>query len=320
MGDIIINPNRDDSNDPNIEFVGNSGVSGSGIYLNVLDDGTLSFEGTAGQLFSITDSLTGTIFSVNDISGIPSIEVDDDGTIRFAEFTGNVLIGTNTDDGSNRLQVSGNAAIAGNLNVDGNTLTVDSTLNRVGVQNSSPAYNLDVNGTARINGGRVIFQDGGEYGLDIDNRYYRYKIGDIDGGETNTYIDIQSVDNIIGVYGQLECDGSIKGVYNEKVKSLSGSTTYYILEEYWTEGNIYVLTTSGNTTINFDYYDLNSFSFIIKITAGGSHTITWPSYVKWPGGNVPSAPASGETNIYVFYYEEGDGGPVYGFLAGESMS
>jgi hypothetical protein len=123
MGDIKITPNRGNVDDPNIEFIGNSGVSGSGIYLNVLEDGTLSFEGTAGQLFSITDSLTGTIFSVNDIAGIPSVEVDDDGTIRLAEFTGNVLIGTNTDDGSSRLQVNGNIAVSGT--VDGRDIASD---------------------------------------------------------------------------------------------------------------------------------------------------------------------------------------------------
>jgi hypothetical protein len=70
-------------------------------------EGVLSYEGTSGQLFSITDSLSGTIFSVNDISGIPSIEVDDDGTIRLGEFGGNILVGTNVDDGVNKLQVNG---------------------------------------------------------------------------------------------------------------------------------------------------------------------------------------------------------------------
>jgi hypothetical protein len=40
------------------------------------------------------------------VSGIPSIEVDDDGTIRFAEYSGNVLVGTATDDGT-KLQVDG---------------------------------------------------------------------------------------------------------------------------------------------------------------------------------------------------------------------
>lgn len=53
---------------------------------------TLSFDGTAGQLFSISDSLGGVLFSVNDISGIPSIEVDDQGIIKLAEFNGHVLI------------------------------------------------------------------------------------------------------------------------------------------------------------------------------------------------------------------------------------
>jgi hypothetical protein len=55
--------------------------------------GTLSFEGSAGQLFSITNNLTsGSIFSVNDVSGIPSIDVNADGTIELAPYGGNVSI------------------------------------------------------------------------------------------------------------------------------------------------------------------------------------------------------------------------------------
>jgi len=77
------------------------------ISASMLDSGTLSFSGTSGQLFSISDSMSGTIFSVNDISGIPSVEVDDDGTIRLAEFSGNTLIGTSVDNGTDKLQVNG---------------------------------------------------------------------------------------------------------------------------------------------------------------------------------------------------------------------
>lgn len=77
------------------------------ITVTMLDDGTLSFSGTNGQLFSITDSMQGTIFAVNDISGVPSIEVDDDGTVRFAELFGNVLIGTAVDNTTDKLQVNG---------------------------------------------------------------------------------------------------------------------------------------------------------------------------------------------------------------------
>ena len=71
--------------------------------------------GTAGSLFSVTDSLTGTLFSVSDASGIPSIEVDDTSVVRFAEFSGNVLIGTASDDGVNKLQVDGGIMATGDV-------------------------------------------------------------------------------------------------------------------------------------------------------------------------------------------------------------
>ena len=42
--------------------------------------------GTAGQLFSINDSLIGSLFSVNDISGLPILEVFSDNTIILGEY------------------------------------------------------------------------------------------------------------------------------------------------------------------------------------------------------------------------------------------
>jgi hypothetical protein len=95
--DIVITPNRGQTAEPQIVFSGaSSNVGPQNITLQVypLSNGTLSFEGTAGQLFSITNDLTGTIFSVNDVSGIPSIEVVADGTVKLAEFSGNVRIGS----------------------------------------------------------------------------------------------------------------------------------------------------------------------------------------------------------------------------------
>ena len=60
-----------------------------------LNSGTLSWEGSAGQLFSITNNLTsGSIFSINDVSGIPSIDVNDDGTVLVAPYGGNLGVGT----------------------------------------------------------------------------------------------------------------------------------------------------------------------------------------------------------------------------------
>ena len=102
--DILITPNTGSSSaDPKIEYVGADSSGNDTITVETLYDGTkstLSFEGSAGQLFSIVNDLTSDpIFSVNDVSGIPSIEVDSDGEIRLAEFSGNVGIGTSSPSG-----------------------------------------------------------------------------------------------------------------------------------------------------------------------------------------------------------------------------
>lgn len=89
---IVITPNISQAAQPSVVFKGQGNVP---ITLRVLDDsyGTLSFEGSAGQLFSINNNLTsGIIFSVNDVSGIPQIDVNADGTIRIAPFSGTVQL------------------------------------------------------------------------------------------------------------------------------------------------------------------------------------------------------------------------------------
>lgn len=111
---ILITPNIGSTSDPTIQFTGGDN---NPITLTVLDNGTLSFSGSSGQLFSVSDSLTGTIFSVNDVSGIPSIEVEDDGTIRLAEFAGNVGIGVNSP--SYKLDIAGNVNFTGTLYQNG---------------------------------------------------------------------------------------------------------------------------------------------------------------------------------------------------------
>ena len=96
---ILITPNTGSTTaNPTIVFKGSDNLPTT---LRVLNNGTVSFEGTAGQLFSVSDGLTGTIFSVNDISGIPSIEVLDTGQVRLARYNGSVFIGTNVAAGQN---------------------------------------------------------------------------------------------------------------------------------------------------------------------------------------------------------------------------
>ena len=107
--------------------------------------------------------------------------------------------------------------------------------------------------------------------------------------------------------------------YIETVVALSGATPTVDCDE----GNSFTLTTSGNTTFTFDYSGVSlttndSYGFTLKVTAGGTHTLTWPASVDWPGGTAPDAPASGETDVYVFYTNDG-GTTWYGFVAGQDL-
>ena len=47
----------------------------------------VDIQGTVGQLFSVTDSLTGDLFSVSDVSGIPIFNVNSSGRSTFDGVT-----------------------------------------------------------------------------------------------------------------------------------------------------------------------------------------------------------------------------------------
>ena len=87
---------------PKMIFTG-SGVKDTPVTLKVLSShgavntsGTaLSFEGTQGQLFGITDNLSsGNIFSVADITGLPLISADASGDVKLGEYGRYVGVGT----------------------------------------------------------------------------------------------------------------------------------------------------------------------------------------------------------------------------------
>jgi hypothetical protein len=65
------------------------------------------------------------------------------------------------------------------------------------------------------------------------------------------------------------------------------------------------LTMTGNTTFSFGAVTSGrAVGFVLQVTGNGS-TLTWPSSVDWAGGTAPDAPASGASNLYVFYTRDG---------------
>ena len=105
--------------------------------------------------------------------------------------------------------------------------------------------------------------------------------------------------------------------YNETYSALSGTTPSVDCEA----GNVFALSTTGNTTFTFSNPPATgtAYGMLIKLTAGGTHTITWPASVDWAGGTAPDAPASGETDVLGFITHDG-GTTWYGFLAGDALA
>jgi hypothetical protein len=106
-------------------FTFNSGEINLASYATGVKD-RFTIDGSAGRLFSVSDALTGTIFSVNDIAGLPLIEV---------------------------VSTSGDTITMGPYNTS--TFVIKDT--KVGIGTGNPSYILDVNGSAKI---LSIYADG----------------------------------------------------------------------------------------------------------------------------------------------------------------
>ena len=79
-------------------FLSASSNMNSGSTLTVYGSGStqpvFTVQGSQGELFSVTDSLSGSLFSVNDISGLPILEVFSDNTTLIGNYLDPMLITT----------------------------------------------------------------------------------------------------------------------------------------------------------------------------------------------------------------------------------
>ena len=88
------------------------------------------------------------------------------------------------------------------------------------------------------------------------------------------------------------------------IKTLSGTTPQINAAE----GTYFVLSTTGNTTftfVNAPPTGVAAYRCVLELTAGGTHTITYPASVRWPGNVQPTDPASGETDLLEFFTRDG---------------
>ena len=93
------------------EFIVRKGLvvegASSGTVVNVL--------GSLGQLFSVTDNLTGSIFSVSDISGVPIFDVNSDGNTGIGTSSSTAKLFVNSTSDGEKIRWGRNNALVGSV-------------------------------------------------------------------------------------------------------------------------------------------------------------------------------------------------------------
>ena len=127
---------------------------------------------------------------------------------------------------------------------------------------------------------------------------------------TKEQVGLDEVDNI----KQMPISGGILENYREKLVALSGTSTAINLSL----GNTFTHSLTGNTTYTItNAVNGQAHSFTLIINMGSTvQTITFPSSVKWQGGDIPDMTTASKT--YVSTFMTIDGGTTWlGMIGGE---
>ena len=265
----------------------------------------LSVTATASEL-NIMDGVTATTAEINYVDGVTSAiqtQIDTKAAIAGPTFTG--TLAAPTINASTALQIGGVAvsSTAAELNIlDGVTSTAAELNILDGVTSTAAELNIldGVTSTAT----ELNILDG------VTATTTELNYNDITTLGTSQASKAVTAD----ANGDVTLSEELKAKsYNETYVSLSAASSVTIDCE---TGNVFALSTGQNTTFVFSNPPASgtAYGFTLKLTAGGSHSITYPNTVDFAGGTAPDAPASGETDVLVFFTVDG-GTNWYGAIA-----
>ena len=160
-GNILIGSGATDLGST-LSVIGSSIMSG-----NTSGSTMLNVVGSQGQLFSVVDTLTGSLMSVNDITGLPILEVFSDDRVVMGEYGANALIvsgrstgfGVTPTDSNYRIISSGSTLFSGGtMVIKGSGTTSSSTAFAIQNSTGGTLLNLFNNGNLNIDSG-LLFVD-----------------------------------------------------------------------------------------------------------------------------------------------------------------
>jgi len=244
--------------------------------------GNANFDGSGNINITTTATSDPTITLGGDLSGSATLTNLGNATLTATINANSVALGTDTTGSYVQQGATSGNGISGSVNSEAGTFTVSS------------------NATSSNTGNTIVYRDAsGNFNAGTIT-------GTLSGNATN--ISQYTINQNVGTGNSPTFTGltSTGIVLSESVQedydALSGTSPAPDADN----AGGFSLTTSGNTTFSFGGVTSGrAVGFVLQITAGGTHTITWPSSVDWAGGTAPDAPASGESNLYVFYTRDG---------------
>ena len=183
-------------------------VTGS---LTVEGSGSTIFEvnGSEGQLFSITDSLSGSLFAVSDVSGLPILEVFSDDRVVAGAFNQNDFVisgsrvGIGTDSPETKLHVVGDGRIDGTLTMRYPSGVINTLINSE-ASNLTNTGNIaiGVNAPLTLTNGYSNILIGSQNGIKLTSGHTNVMVGVLSGryttGDSNTLLGTNSGQGVDG--------------------------------------------------------------------------------------------------------------------------
>jgi len=275
---------------------------------------TVSFETGGSERARIDSSGNFIVGKTNSLIGTAGTSIESTGKVEInAANTTPLTVSRITDEG-NMISFYEGGSLRGSIGIKSDDLFITS---------ANSGIRFDFNNTRIIPCGTSGLgsdntDDWGDPGTRWKDGYFAgdLYVGDqiFHDGDTDTYLQFHAANQwrvVTGGVERLEVNNSrtqidtllTDAALGEDYDALSGTTPTADVDA----GGAFSLTMTGNTTFTFGSPSLGSgvsTGFILQLTGNGG-TVTWPSSVKWAGGTAPDAPASGASNLYVFYTRDG---------------
>jgi hypothetical protein len=219
-------------------------------------DGGLDIQGTVGQLFSVTNSLTGDLFSVSDISGIPILNINSNGTSYF----------------------DGELTVDADLNVTAGALSITSDgSNAVTLTESgSGDFTIDAPDDIRLDAGGadiVLRAGGSEYGR-LSNDSQNLVVQNITSDKDIIFKGKDGISTITALTldmserGHASFGGGLtvsNGMVSGEIAKFSAINAHVVIES----------STAGPAVLHFKPNQTGNKSGQFKVTAGNGYNFRW---------------------------------------------